>query len=198
MITQDGLRALRIDAEAWGAPLRDAAGLFEIDTDEREAMWIAQCAHESGGFSTLVENLNYSPAGLLATFGKYFTPGEAATYARQPERIANRVYANRMGNRDEASGDGWRYRGRGLIQLTGTTNYRRAGGALGVNLTADPDLLLHPLYAALSAAWFWRAAGCNELADAGDFIGITRKINGGLNGLDDRRAWLDKARRALA
>lgn len=185
-------------ASSWHRPLNDACGLFEIDSLGREAAFVAQCAHESNGFTVLVENLNYSAAGLLGTFKKYFTPQQATDYARQPERIANRVYANRLGNGNEASGDGWRYRGRGLIQITGLANYRACGRALGVDLVANPALLEDPQHAALSAGWFWQTNGCNELADAADFEALTRRINGGLNGQADRLAWLEKAQAALA
>lgn len=197
MITAATLTKLGIDAATWLRPLVDAMGLHAIDTPEREAMFIAQCAHESSGFKRLVENLNYSPQGLLATFPRYFTAAEAVEYAHDAERIASRAYANRMGNGDEASGDGWRYRGRGLIQLTGRANYDRCGRALGIDLLAEPEQLEQPLGAALSAAWFWQTNGCNELADAGAFASITRRINGGNNGQAEREAWLAKVRAAL-
>ena len=115
--------------------------LYAIDTPQREAHFLAQVAHESGGFTRLEENLNYSPAGLLKTFAKYFTPEEATEFAHDGRRIANRVYAGRMGNGDEASGDGWLYRGRGLIQITGRNLYRRCGGGIGVDLENGPDIL---------------------------------------------------------
>lgn len=207
VITRESLFSLGIDPGIWAQPLADAMGLNEIDTPEREAMFIAQVAHESGGFRALVENLNYSPQGLLATFPRYFTPAEAVAYAHDGPRIANRVYANRMGNGDEASGDGWRYRGRGLIGTTGANNYRRCGAALGVDLIAGSDLLQEPIYAALSAGWFWRSNGLNELSDAGAFGAITRRIVGGapydaagkpINGQADRELWLRKVRASLS
>jgi putative chitinase len=198
MILRDELAALCHEPDKWIGPLNDAMGLYEIDTARREAHFLAQIAHESGAFKHLSENLNYSPAGLLATFPTHFTPAEAVAYAHDAERIANRAYADRLGNGDEASGDGWLFRGRGLLQITGRGMYRRVSGGIGVNVEAAPALLLDPVHAALSAAWFWSRAGCNELADADDFEGITRKINGGLNGLTDRREWLAKAQEALA
>lgn len=185
-------------ASSWARPLNDAMGQHEIDSPEREAMFVAQCAEESAGFSALVENLNYGPAGLLATWPKHFSPEQAVDYAHDAERIANRAYCFRNGNGDEDSGDGWRYRGRGLFQITGRGNYARCGMALGVDLIAQPELLEETTYACLSAAWFWRSNGCNELADAGNFAGITRRINGGLNGQEARLAWLRKTQAALA
>lgn len=198
MIEHDELAALTADADKWLRPLNDAMAAYDIGTAAREANFLAQIAHESAGFARLDENLNYSPAGLLKTFAKYFTADDAVVFAHDPRRIACRVYANRMGNGDEASGDGYRYRGRGLIQLTGRAMYARCGKAIGLDLEGAPEQLLEPPHAALSAAWYWQTNGCNELADDGNFTAITRKINGGLNGLEDRQAWLDKANTALA
>jgi putative chitinase len=197
MIAAATLSALGIDALIWGEPVGRAGEDFYLSTPQREAYWLAQTAHESAGYSRLVENLNYSAAGLLATFRKYFNSASAADYAHHPEAIANRVYANRLGNGDEASGDGWLYRGRGLIQITGKRNYERCGDGLGADLLAEPELLCEPLHAALSAGWFWRTNGCNELADAGAFASVTRRINGGLNGQDDREAWLARVLAAM-
>lgn len=197
MIDAAALQRLGINV-SWARPLSDACGLFEINTPGRESAFLAQTAHESGGFTQLSEDLDYSAQGLLQTFPRYFTPQECADFARNPERIANRVYANRMGNGDEDSGEGYVFRGRGLIQITGLDNYRLCGQALGVDLVSNPELLVQPTYAALSAAWFWSSNGCNELADAGNFAGITRRINGGLRGQDDRLAWLRKTQAALA
>lgn len=188
----------RADAPDWLVPLQDASELFEIDTPARVAAFLAQCAHESSGFVRLEENMNYSASRLLAVFPRYFTPEQAINYAYHREAIANRVYANRLGNGDEASGDGWKYRGRGLIQLTGATNYRRCGLELKINLHAFPDLLIEPTFAAHSAAWFWHDRGCNDFVDAGDFEGLTRRINGGTIGLEDRIAWLGKVERLMA
>jgi putative chitinase len=186
------------DPDTWLEPLDDALIMFQINTASRRDMFLAQVAHESAGFTEVAENLNYSAAALLRTFPSHFTAQEAADYARQPERIANRAYADRNGNGDEASGDGWRYRGRGLIQLTGRNNYARCGSAIGIDLVTAPEMLESPEWAAKSAGWFWWINGCNELADSGDFDGTTKRINGGLNGQDDRLAWLNKIRRATA
>jgi putative chitinase len=198
MITREQLSQMTASPDRWLVPINNAMQLFAIDTEQRQAHFLAQVAHESLGFTHLEENLDYGPAGLLSTFPTHFTPTDAVSYAHDPRRIANRAYANRLGNGDEASGDGWEFRGRGLIQLTGRGMYRRAGEGLGVKLEDAPDTLTEPLPAALSAAWFWRQAGCNELADLGLFLDITRKINGGLNGVEDRHAWLTKAETALA
>lgn len=159
---------------------------FGIDTPGRQAMFLAQCGHESGQFSVVEENLNYRAETLLKVFPKYFRDVDPNDYARQPEKIANRVYSSRMGNGDESSGDGYRYRGRGLIQLTGKNNYVKCGDALGVDLTENSDYLSTPEGAARSAAWFWSANGLNKFADANDNLGATKRINGGTNGLDER------------
>ena len=185
------------DADRWLDPLNAALGRWEINTPPRVLMFLAQCAHESGGFRHLVENLHYSAAALLSTWPNRFTAEEAVAFAYDERRIAERAYGGRMGNGPEGSGDGYLYRGRGIIQLTGRDNYRRCGAALGVNLEASPLLLESPSYAAQSAGWFWSANGCNELADAGDFEGATRRINGGLNGYEDRKRWLAKVRAIL-
>lgn len=176
-------------AQKWAPYLQAAAEKFHIDTPERIAGWLAQCAHESNNFRSLVENMNYSQDGLLKTFPKYFTQLEAALCARKPEKIANRVYAERMGNGATASGDGWKYRGRGLIGLTGKTNYRLFGADIGQEkeLLANPDLVCEPKYAALSAGWFWAINGLNKLADAKDIVGMSKKVNGGTIGLDHRK-----------
>lgn len=196
MIGVDALSALgvpRADADKWMPWLNMAMDKYGIDTPVRQAMFLSQLAHESGNFRHVVENLNYSAEALQRVFGRHFpTPEIAQAYARQPERIANRAYANRMGNGDEASGDGWRYRGRGLIQLTGKDNYSRYAAHTGVNVVADPDLVATPEYAADSAGWFWSANRLNQLADTGDVRAVTRRINGGFNGLADREAKYDK------
>lgn len=177
---------------------------FSLTTPTRQSAFLAQAAHESAGFTRLTENLNYSATGLAATWPGRFRGADGQPNAlaralnRRPEAIANVVYANRMGNGPEASGDGWRYRGRGLLQITGRAQYERCGAALGLPLVEQPDLLAQPEPAVLSAAWFWQVNGLNELADAGDFEAITRRINGGLNGLAERRALWAKFREALA
>jgi putative chitinase len=175
--------------------LAAAMDQFDIRTPERTAAFLAQLAHESGELRRWTENLNYGWEGLRGVFPKYFrTDAEARAFERQPERIANRVYGARMGNGDEASGDGWRYRGRGPIQLTGKDNYRVCGQAIGVDLLNRPELLETPEVGCLAAAWFWSSRGLNPLADAGKFVTITRRINGGTNGLPDRMKYWDQAR----
>ena len=201
MITLDVLAGIigRADAPDWIGPIGEACYAFEIDTLAREIPFLAQCAHESGGFVRLEENLNYSADRLIEIFPKYFrTPTQARAYARKPEAIANRVYANRIGNGDEASGDGWLYRGRGLFQLTGRANYTLASHDLAADYVSDPDLLSTIVHAAWTAAWFWHKNGCNAYADAGDFVGLTRRINGGTIGLEDRLAWRDKVQELYA
>lgn len=181
-------------------PLNAAMEEFGITTKEREAAFLAQVAHESTQLSRLVENLNYSAFGLQTTFKKYFTEQTALQFAKQPEKIANRVYANRNGNDDEASGDGWKFRGRGLIQITGKNNYSACSEGLFQDdnfLIDQPDVLEQPQSACRSAAWFWMANGLNDLADAGKFEAITRRINGGVNGLIERESFLARANIAL-
>jgi putative chitinase len=165
----------------------------EINTPVRQAMFLSQLAHESGNFRFVVENLNYSADALRRVFGKYFTTDELANqYARQPERIANRVYASRMGNGNEASGDGWKYRGRGLIQLTGKDNYAAFSMQADNNALVEPELVAEPELAVDSAGWFWTTNRLNQLADTGDVKAVTRRINGGFNGLADREAKYNK------
>ncbi|MEW5729718.1 MAG: glycoside hydrolase family 19 protein [Pseudomonadota bacterium] len=202
MLTADILRAALpaarpTDLARFANPLAEGCAEWGIETPLRLAAFLAQIAHESGQLRTLAENLNYSAEALLRVFPRHFDPAQAAAYARQPERIGSKVYANRMGNGDEASGDGWRYRGRGLIQVTGKANYAACGTALGLNLIAQPELLEQPVAAAHSAAWFWHRNGLNRPADARDIETITRRINGGLTGLDDRKACYARACAAL-
>lgn len=185
------------DADRWLEPLNDALIRWEISTPERVAMFLAQCAHESGGFKHLVENLHYSAASLLALWPHRFTADEAVRMAYNEEAIAERAYGGRMGNGPEGSGDGFRYRGRGIIQLTGRDNYTRCGLALGTDFEKTPEAVERPKWAAQSAGWFWATNSCNALADAGEFEAITRRINGGLNGWDDRVRWLAKVRGIL-
>jgi putative chitinase len=172
---------------------------YGIDTPVRIAHFFAQILHESGNFRFKEENLNYSAQGLLAVFPKYFpNEGIANEYARKPGKIANRVYGSRMGNGDESSGDGWKYRGRGLIQLTGHDNYKACGTALNLDLLDNPDLLCqNPEVIVSSACWYWSNRNLNELADKDDILSITKKINGGTNGLEDRKYKLDIAKRVL-
>lgn len=176
----DGALAMK-----WADPLTRAMDMFAILTPKRQAHFIAQVGHESGSFARLVENLNYSAEGLLKTWPARFDKASASAAARSPEQIANIVYGGRMGNVN--AGDGWKYRGRGLIQLTGRENYRQAANALGLELLVHPELLERPGEAAIVAAWYWADRGLNTLADAGKLEAITRKINGGVNGLVDRQ-----------
>jgi putative chitinase len=180
-------------AQAYGPALEKAMAEFKITGKNPSAMFIAQVLHESSRLTAVRENLNYSELGLITTFKKYFDRNIAKRYARQPEKIANRVYANRMGNGNENSGDGWKYRGRGLIQLTGKDNYTDCGRALGKDLIKDPGYLETTEGAARSAAWFWHSRGLNKSANAGDIKSNTRIINGGLKGYDDRVNLYNKA-----
>lgn len=171
--------------------LNEGMTRFEINTPNRIAAFIAQLAHESGDFRYTEENLNYSWAGLRKTWpGKFTTDAIAQQYHRQPERIANVVYAGRYGNGGEASGDGWKHRGRGLIQLTFHDNYVAYSRAIiEPSIISAPSLVAEPRHAALSACWFWQSHGLNPIADAGDQAGfnqISLKINGGWNGKEDR------------
>jgi len=187
------LQALGIDPK-WDIPLNQVFVKYDINTPQRQAAFIGQCAHESNNFKILEENLNYSPEALMRVWPSRFPDlPTAMKYAHDPVKIANKVYANRMGNGSEESGEGSKYHGRGLIQLTGKENYERCGEAIGVDLINQPGLLAQPDYAALSAGWFWNKKGLNDLADAGDFETMTKRINGGLIGLDDRKAKIAKA-----
>ena len=162
---------------------------YEINTPQRIASFIAQCAHESGSFMFLKENLNYRPESLVKIFGKYFDLSTAQVYCAKPnkqEAIANRIYANRMGNGDEASGDGWKFAGKGLIQLTGRTNYTWFAASLGISVEEASEYLQTFEGAAQSACWFWETNNLNKFADAGDIKGMTKVINGGFIGLEDR------------
>jgi len=173
-------------------PLQAELPKYAIVTAYRQAHFIAQVAHESGGFNHLVENLNYSAKALRTVFGKYFpTEDMAEQYARQPEMIANVVYADRMGNGNTESGDGWKYRGRGLIQLTGKDNYQKCSEFVGVDLLNEPDRLAQDATIAVAAAcWYWDSRNLNNYAEEDDIITITKRINGGLHGLQDREQLL--------
>ena len=178
----------------WHAALDQLLDDYEINTPLRVAHFVAQCAHESGNFVFIKENLNYKAASLMTVFKKYFpTPDLAAQYANRPERIANRVYANRMGNGDEASGDGFRYCGRGLIQLTGKDNYTFFAGSIGIGVEEAAEYLATFEGAAQSACWFWEQNNLNRFADANDVKGLTRAINGGYIGLSDREKHTEHA-----
>lgn len=181
-------------------PLRKTFERFDVSTKGRAAAFIAEAAHESMRFTRLEESLYYrTPERIVAMWPKRFSgPGEAAHFCRNPEELANRVYANRLGNGDEASGDGWKYRGRGLFQITGRSNYHVVSDALGANYLYAPALVAQPLDACLTAGWFWSSIHGNELADAGLIDELTRKINGpGMVGADDRRSLYDDALQAL-
>jgi putative chitinase len=187
------IQELGIDTK-WLQPLEDTFAKYDINTPERQAAFIGQCAHESGNFKTLEENLNYKPEALMRVWPSRFPDlATAMKYAHNPEAIANKVYGGRMGNGPEETGDGWKYHGRGLIQLTGKENYANCGSSIGVDLLSNPNLLNTPEYAALSAGWFWNKKGLNALADAGDFETMTKRINGGTLGLEDRKAKIAKA-----
>jgi putative chitinase len=172
---------------------------YDIDTPNRVACWLGQTAHESGEYRALRENLNYSAEGLNKIFKKYFpTVDSAKPYARNPEKIANRVYANRMGNGDEASGDGWKYRGRGLIQLTGKNNYENF--AMSIDTPMDETVQFLETYegAVQSACWFWETNNLNQWADKLDILTLTKRINGGTIGLDDRIKHINHAVHVLS
>jgi putative chitinase len=186
MVNADQLQRLHIGAE-WVDALNETFSRFNITTNNQKAMFIGQCSHESGNFKMLQENLNYKAATLMKLWPKRFPTLEVANqYAGNARAIANKVYADRMGNRDEASGDGYRFRGKGLVQLTGHSNHFHAGKALGVDFVMQPDLVATPKYAALTAGWFWDTHKLNPPADALDYNKITRTINGGLIGQEDR------------
>lgn len=159
---------------------------YDINTVPRVAAFLAQTAHESGGYKALTENLNYRPETLCKVWPKYFNAGNANDYAHQPEKIANRAYANRMGNGPEESGDGFRYCGRGLIQLTGKSNYQKFAESIETPVEEVPEFLGTFEGAIQSACWFWETNNLNDLADAGDMLTMTKKINGGTLGLEDR------------
>lgn len=201
-ITQQQLLQILPDASpiagVFVSALNDSMARYKIDNRLRVAAFLAQVGHESGQLRTLVENLNYSAEGLVRTWPKRFTLLTATAAARKPEQIANIVYASRLGNGPAVTGDGWKYRGRGLIQITGWVNYQACGSALSLDLLTKPELLEQPVYAALSAAWYWSSNGLNELADTGRFEDITRRVNGGLNGKADRLAIYQRALKVLA
>jgi putative chitinase len=203
------------DPAKWLDAVVETCTEFEINTPQRVAAFLAQTAHESGGYTMLSENLNYKAATLAACWpnrfavmgpdkkpvkdkqGKLTPTAVANSIAGKPELIANLVYSGRMGNGPAESGEGWKYRGRGLKQLTGKDNYARCGNALGLDLVNNPDLLLEPLAAARSAGWFWKANALSTFADAGDIKGMTKKINGGFIGLEQRQKLYDKVLAAI-
>lgn len=184
--------------DKWYEPVKTAMQEFAIATPLRQAHFLAQVGHESGGFRTLEENFNYSSDRLLAVFPKYFNAATAKQYTRNKQAIANRVYASRMGNGPESSGDGWNYRGSGLIQITGKDNHSAVARAFGMEVDESAERLrTDPAYAAEAAAWWWQANGLNELADQDSLARVTRRVNGGTNGINDRGTRLERAKGAL-
>jgi len=200
MITVDLLQQLcpktkRSVLELYAGPIHEVCEYYDMyDNMNRAAGFVAQIAHESGGFNFVKENLNYGAKGLMGTFKKYFPNEELAKqYERQPEKIANRVYANRMSNGDEASGDGYRFCGRGLIQLTGRANYTKFAADLGISIEETVAYLETPAGAVSSAGWFWDQNNLNQYCDSNDFVTLTKRINGGTIGLEDRKHHFDIA-----
>ena len=203
MVTSDQFNQLKIDVSLADV-FNETFDRFDLSTPARQACWIGQCGHECGNFRIMEENLNYRAPTLLKLFPRTpkrawgFTPEEAAAYEKQPQRIANRIYGNRMGNRDEASGDGFRFRGSGFLQLTGHSNFYHAGQALGEDFVMQPELVRTPKYAAMTAGWFWQTHRLNQYADSGDYLTMTKKINGGTIGLEDRKAHINHAIHVLS
>ncbi len=192
-MNSEQLQKLGIDPK-WLEPLNKTFEKYEINTPTRQAAFIGQCGHESANFKTLEENLNYSAKGLMATWPSRFPTIEIATqFERNPEKIANKVYGGRADLGNTEDGDGWRFHGRGLIQLTGRSNYTVCGLALDKPFAELPELVLEPENAVLSAGWFWNKRGLNALADTEDWTTMTRRINGGTIGLQDRINKIHKA-----
>ena len=192
------LTQLGIDAAKWYTPLIDMFARYNINTIQRQASFIGQCQHESENFTKLEEGLNYSASRLMAVWPSRFPNLDVANqYANNPEKLANKIYSGRMGNGNEESGEGYAYRGRGLIQMTGKEAYANCGSGLGIDFLSNPDLLATVEYACLSAGWFWNKKGLNDLGDTGDYETMTKRINGGLIGLDDRKAKIAKAKEIL-
>lgn len=188
-------------ARMFAEPLEAAMALHDILTPRRKAAFIAQAMLESARFTRMEENLFYTtPARIAAVWPSRFkNPTDATPYARDPKKLANKVYAERNGNGDEDSGDGWRYRGRGIFQLTGRSNYAKASNGLGRNYLAAPETVALPTDACLTAAWYWRSNGCNEAVDAGNFDATTRKINGpAMLHAAERTYLFDQVREVLA
>jgi putative chitinase len=183
--------------EHWYTSLAQACPDYDINTPHRLAAFLAQCGHESGGFTAIKENLNYKAESLCRVWPRYFNAGNANDYAHNQEKIANRAYAGRMGNGDEASGDGYRFCGRGLIQLTGRSNYQAFADSIETDINDLPEYLATFEGCVQSACWFWEANNLNKWADAGDIEKMTKIINGGTLGLDDRIARYHKALQIL-
>lgn len=204
------------DPDKWLNAVIETCAEFAINTPQRVASFLAQTSHESGGYTMLSENLNYKAATLAACWpnrfavlgdnkkpkkdekGKNIPTAVANSIAGKPELIANMVYSGRMGNGPAESGEGWKYRGRGLKQLTGKDNYARCGRDLNIDIVNNPDLLLEPIFAARSAGWFWKSNNLASFADSGDLEGMTKKINGGLIGYAERKAKYDKIMAVLS
>jgi len=187
------LLALGIEGK-WLEPLLETFEKYQINTPTRQAAFIGQCQHESANFKVLQENLNYSAKGLMATWPSRFpTLEEATKYERNPEKIANKVYGGRADLGNTEDGDGWRFCGKGVIQLTGRSNVTTCGNALGQPFAEHPELLLEPKWACMSAGWFWNKKGLNALADNEDWTTLTKRINGGTIGLEDRINKIHKA-----
>jgi putative chitinase len=193
MVNSEQLAQLHIGPE-WADALNATFSRFNLSTIQQQASFIGQCSHECGNFKVLQENLNYKAEALMRLWKSRFPTLEIANqYAKNPKKIANKVYSGRMGNRDENSGDGYRFRGRGCIQLTGHANYYHAGQACDMDFVMEPDLVATPMYAAMTAGWFWNTHKLNQHADTGNYVAMTKKINGGTIGLDDRIKHINQA-----
>ena len=188
-MTNDQLKLLGID-EKWLQPLIDVFEKYQINTIKRQASFIGQCQYESNNFKTLEENLHYSPQRLVAVFPSRFPNIESAIEFNTPEKIANKIYGGRMGNLED--GEGYKFRGRGLVQLTGRDSYIAFANATGIDAINNPDLILQTENAVLYAGWFWNKRNLNSLADIEDYKTMTQRINGGLIGLDDRIQKINK------
>lgn len=186
------------EAGTWSKELNTLLPRYEINTLLRIVAFFAQCGHESNGFTIVRENLNYSAGALLVIWPSRFTPEIAKQYERKPDKIADRVYANRMGNGPEESGDGWKYRGRGLIQLTGKSNYISFAKAIGLKYEEVTSYLETKAGALESACWYWTVNRLNAIADTGDMRKMTKIINGGLNGIEDRLTKYEKIKTILS
>ena len=198
MITAEKLRKLKINP-ALADVFNETFGRWGISTPRQQAAFIGQCGHESGNFTKLEEGLSYSAERLMKIWPKRFPTLESAIpYARNGKALANKVYGGRMGNRDESSGDGFRFRGSGWLQLTGHDNFYHASKGCGVDFVMNPDLVRTPKYAAMTAGWFWSTHKCNELAEAQDWKKLTKIINGGDIGLADRIHHTEQALVVLA
>jgi len=192
-MTNEQLQALGIEPK-WLKPLNDTFDKYQINTPTRQAAFIGQCGHESNNFKTLEENLHYSAGSLMRVWPSRFPDtATAEKYANNPELIANKVYGGRTDLGNTQDGDGWKFHGRGVVQLTGRANVTNCGEALGQPFAERPELLLQPEWACMSAGWFWNKKGLNALADSEDWSTMTKRINDGTLGLDDRINRIHKA-----